>query len=207
MDEAVENKLIQLAKQGSAEAFEKLILQYENNIYGVCIRILKDEQAAYDAAQDVCMKIWRQLDSFEGNSKFSTWIYRIATNQCLDIIRKNKRKEEVALYKYNKETGEEWESYEESPTNPVEDHMEQLALQDVIAIALDEVKEDYKAILVLRDMKGYSYDEISASLTLSVGTVKSRLSRARAALKKILTQDKEPYRSFFRQTSKREGKL
>lgn len=207
MDEALEKKLIKQAKQGSNEAFEKLILHYEKSIYGVCMRLLKDEQAAYDAAQEVCVKVWRQLDKFEGNSKLSTWIYRIATNQCLDIIRKNKRRDEISLYQMNHESGEEWENEGEVAEDPVGEHMEQLALQNIIAIALEEVKSDYKHILMLRDMHGYSYEEISRHLGISVGTVKSRLSRARSAVKKILLQDREPYRSFFRHNQKREGTL
>ncbi len=205
MDEALEKKLIEQAKQGSNEAFEKLILQYEKSIYGVCLKLLKDEQLAFDAAQEVCVKIWKQLKQFEGNAKLSTWIYRVATNQCLDMIRKNKKQETYALYQTNKETGEEWELEENDVHyDPVQEHIQQLEMKDIVAVALEEVKEDYKKILILRDMEGYSYEEIAQRLTLSIGTVKSRLSRARQAVKTILCQDKEPYRSFFRQKNKRE---
>ncbi len=205
MDEALEKKLIEQAKQGSNEAFEKLILQYEKSIYGVCLKLLKDEQLAFDAAQEVCVKIWKQLKQFEGNAKLSTWIYRVATNQCLDMIRKNKKQETYALYQTNKETGEEWELEENDVHyDPVQEHIQQLEMKDIVAVALEEVKEDYKKILILRDTDGYSYEEIAQRLTLSIGTVKSRLSRARQAVKTILCQDKEPYRSFFRQKNKRE---
>ena len=207
MEESLEKKLIEQAKQGSSEAFEKLIIEYEKKIYAICLRILKDEHQAYDAAQEVCVKVWKQLEHFEGSAKLSTWIYRIATNQCLDIIRKNKRQETQSLYHTDKLSGEEWEEEErENKEDPIQTHMEQVELRDIMAIALEEIKVDYKTILVLRDMKGYSYEEISKALDLSIGTVKSRLSRARGAIKALLLQDKEPYRSFFRHMNKREEK-
>ncbi len=205
LDEAIESKLLEQAKQGSQEAFEKLVMAHEKTIYAICLRMLCNEQEAYDAAQEVCLKVWKQLGTFEGNAKFTTWLYRIATNQCLDMLRKQKRKDEISLYQENKETGEVHLIDQVDSTTSVDTHIEQMALQDVMAMALGEIKEDYKKILVLRDMQGYSYEEIAAHLELNTGTVKSRLSRARAAIKKVLMQNKEPYQSFFRQKSKREG--
>lgn len=207
MDGAIESRLIEEAKKGSTEAFDKLIMQYEKTIYAICLRMLCHEQEAYDAAQEVCLKIWRQLYTFEGNSKFTTWVYRIATNQCLDILRKHKRKDEVSIYQENKETGEVHVLEKIDTLASVDRHVERMALQDIISLALNEIKTDYKEILVLRDMEGYSYEEIGEVLELNSGTVKSRLSRARLALKKVLMQNKEPYKSFFRQKSKREGNL
>lgn len=207
MDERIELKLIEEAKSGSHQAFEKLIIEHEKRIYAICLRMLGQEQEAYDAAQEVCIKIWRQLKYFEGQSKFTTWLYRVVTNQCLDHIRKQKRKEEVSLYKKYDDSGHE-ETYEqEEHYNPIEEHMERMAMQDVMTRALNELKKEYKEILVLRDMQGHTYDEIAEVLDLSSGTVKSRLSRARQALKNILEQNKEPYRSFLRHISKREGSL
>ena len=87
------------------------------------------------------------------------------------------------------------------------EHVQQLALKDIMLQALNEVKEEHKQILLLRDLEGYSYEEIADILVISKGTVKSRLSRARLAMKQILTQDKEPYKSFFRHNIKKEGNL
>ncbi|MGL4363288.1 MAG: RNA polymerase sigma factor [Cellulosilyticaceae bacterium] len=196
-----ETQLIDEAKKGSVEAYEQLIKQYEHMIYAICIRMLHNEHDAFDVAQEVCIKIWRQIQTFEGNSKFSTWIYRVSTNQCLDTLRQKKR--DLVMYS---EQDEEKQQIEVADTvNLIEEYVEEKVLQDVITIALKEIKEEYSAIIVLRDMQGYSYEEIGKMLELNIGTVKSRISRARNALKKILLQKKEPYQSFFRQNDKKEN--
>lgn len=207
LEEKIEKRLIQKAQKGDVEAFEQLILDYEKLIYNICLRMLQDEQEAYDGAQEICLKIWKQIKHFEGNAKFSTWLYRIATNQCLDFLRKRKNKEEISLFRSSKEEDSEWVVEEKEPKDPISEHVQQLALQDVMSQALNEVKSEHKQILLLRDLEGYSYEEIAEILGISKGTVKSRLSRARLAMKQILTQDKEPYRSFFRHNIKKEGNL
>lgn len=199
----MESKLIKLAKKGNTSAFEKLIVAYEKNIYNICLRMLNNEQEAYDASQEVCMKIWRQIEHFEGNSKFSTWVYRIATNQCLDILRKYKNKKEISIYQTNKDSDDEWVMEIPDEKANLEKHIEEIALQDVLQLALSELKDEYRELIVLRELQEHSYDEIGAILNLSQGTVKSRLSRARGALRKILSQNKEPYCSFFRQISRK----
>lgn len=207
MDELLEKRLIHSAQKGDIDAFEKLIIHYEKLVYNICLRMLGDEQEAYDGAQEVCMKLWKQIHSFEGHSKFSTWVYRIATNQCLDLLRKRKNKEEVSLFQPSKDADSEWILEEKDIADPIGEHVENLALKDIILTALKEVKEEYKQILLLRDIEGYSYEEIADLLCINKGTVKSRLSRARLAMKQILTQDKEPYKSFFRHNRKKEGKI
>ncbi|MGL4738106.1 MAG: RNA polymerase sigma factor [Cellulosilyticaceae bacterium] len=207
MEDKHELNRIAQAQAGDMKAFEDLITTYEKKIYGICLRMMGNEQDAYDAAQEVCVKIWRQLGSFEGHSKFSTWVYRIATNQCLDHLRKRKNKDEISLFQTNAHTDEEWMIDVPSTELTIEEQMDQKALGEVIQLGLNELKVEYKEMIVLRDVMGNSYEEISRILDVSVGTVKSRLSRARGALKKILMQNKEPYRSFFRQNSidKKEG--
>lgn len=207
LEDKRELNIIARAKEGDITAFEALITTYEKKIYGICLRMMGNEQDAYDAAQEVCVKIWRQIGSFEGNAKFSTWVYRIATNQCLDHLRKRKNKDEISLFQTNTHTDEEWMIDVPSTDMTTEEQMDQKALGAVIQQGLDELKVEYKEMIVLRDVMGNSYEEISQILDVSVGTVKSRLSRARNALKKILMQNKEPYCSFFRPNSrdKKEG--
>ncbi|MEF9958556.1 MAG: RNA polymerase sigma factor [Niameybacter sp.] len=209
MDEQIEKHLICKAQNGDIAAFEALIIDYEKRIYNICLRMLGDEQEAYDGAQEICVKLWKQLHTFEGNSKFSTWVYRISTNQCLDLIRKRKHRleEEVSLYQTSKDSETEWVLEVGSKRDEMGEHVEQMVLQDIMKQALTEVKEEYKQILLLRDIEGLSYDEIAEALEMNKGTVKSRLSRARLAMKQILTQNKEPYKSFFRQTIKKEGNI
>ncbi len=198
MQEAEERQLIEKVKGGDSKAFEELLFYYEKSIYSICLRMLKNEEEAMDAAQEVALKLWRQLHLFEYKSKLSTWIYRLTTNQCLDQLRKLKHKRDISLFQKDREKEEEWllESPDEGAL--VEPKIEQKELQDILQQAIMELKEDYRVILIFRDIKHYAYEEIAEILEISLGTVKSRLSRARLALKKVLEQDKEPYQSFFR---------
>ena len=198
-----EEELINAILKGNLKAYEALISQYEKKIYALCLQLLKDPEEAYDAAQEVCIKIWKQLGTFKGQAKLSTWIYRMATNQCLDILRKNKRKgQEFSLF-LDEETGEEEKLTDQTAIwHDVSSHIEQKELGEVLKQGIGELKEDYQAVIVLRDIEQFSYEEIASILEISLGTVKSRLSRARAALRRILEQNKEPYRSFFRHNNK-----
>ena len=193
---------IQAAVEGDIESFEKLIKIYEKRIYNICLRLLKDQEEAYDAAQEVCIKIWKQLSQFKGDSKFSTWVYRIATNTCIDLLRKQKKREnEVTLFTDDEEQEERLTDL----TDIWKDMSEQLAgdeLRSVIWQGIQELKVDHRMVIVLRDVEGKSYDEIANALGVSIGTIKSRLSRARQQLKKMLEQNKEPYRSFFRHNNR-----
>lgn len=193
-----EKELIRAAQDGDLKAFETLIGLYENNIYKLCLKILQNEEEAADAFQEVCLKIWKQLRHYKGDAKLSTWIYRLTTNQCIDILRKNKRHiTHISIFQRDEED-EEW-LLEGIAKENVAMEVETKALQEVVQIGLKELKPEYRAIIVLKDVEDYSYEEISGILQISLGTVKSRLSRARKALKKILEQNKEPYKSFFRQ--------
>ena len=194
-----ENKaLIQAAQNGDLEAFERLISLYENNIYKLCLKMLQNEEEAADAFQEVCLKVWKQLKHYKGDAKLSTWIYRLTTNQCIDLLRKNKKHiTHISILQRN-EKDEEW-LIDEVSKEDVVGQVEAKALKEVIQIGLSELKPEYRAIIVLKDVEDYSYDEIAEILQISLGTVKSRLSRARGALKKVLEQNKEPYKSFFRQ--------
>lgn len=200
MQQNEEALLIKKAQNGDVAAYEELIGQYEKTIYQLCLRMLKEPQEAYDAAQEVCIKIWKQLDTFKEESKLSTWIYRIATNQCLDLIRRNKRRAvEISLYQSDDETHQEEKiADKQSVWTDMSEMMTQKEMTEVLMQGISEMKEDYRVILILRDIEEKAYEEIAEILALSIGTVKSRISRARQALKKILEQDKEPYRSFFR---------
>lgn len=205
MDELLEKRLIKKASAGNESAFEQLILNYEKPIYAICLRMLGNEQDAYDAAQEVCMKIWRQLHTFKGDSKFSTWLYRIATNQCLDHLRKLKaKKDDISLYQHNQEDGEEWILEHSVQENSLEQYIEQEEMKAVLQKGLMELKDEYREMIVLRDLQGHSYEEMSSILGVSQGTIKSRLSRARLKLRQILTQEKEPYCYLFRQNIKKE---
>lgn len=198
-DNQQEAHWIKAAAKGDTVAFEKLIRLYEKKIYNICLRLLGKPDEAYDAAQEVCIKIWKQLKNFRGESKLSTWIYRIATNTCLDLLRQQKRRQEEILLFIDDETkGEEVNGCGVITWEDLSVQLLEKEGMNVLWQAIGELKEEHRVIIILRDMEGYSYEEIATALDLSIGTVKSRLSRARMSLKKILEQNKEPYCSFFR---------
>lgn len=193
-----EKAWVRAAQAGDLEAFETLISLYEDNIYRLCFKILQNEEEAADAFQEVCLKIWKQLKHYKGEAKLSTWIYRLTTNQCIDLLRKNKKHTtNISIFQQNEED-EPW-LVEAVSKEDVAKEIENKELYDVIQMGMKELKPEYQAIIVLKDVEDYSYEEIANILHLSLGTVKSRLSRARKALKKVLEQNKEPYKSFFRQ--------
>lgn len=181
-----EKELIAKSLQGDTRAFEELLVQYQNKIYTLCFRYMGNEEDAYDMAQETFIKAFRSLQSFKGDSSFGTWLYRIATNVCLDDIRRRKRK--IATISLDERIatrdGEvEKDVVDSSPTADVV--WEQKELQQYIEKILNHLKPEHKTVIVLRDMMELSYEEIAVVLDCSTGTVKSRLSRARNILRKI----------------------
>ncbi len=205
MNEIRERQLIKKSQKGNVDAFDELLRMHENNIYSICMRMLKNEHDANDAAQEICLKIWQQMPQFQGQAKFSTWAYRIATNQCLDMIRRNQiqRNKEKSM-NYNAEQGEWNYDIADEKVN-VAAQVEAMELQGGIKKSLETLKDEHKEIIVLKDLENYSYEEISKLLNVSMGTVKSRLYRARNQFKKALMKDTELFNSFVRQTNTRKG--
>jgi RNA polymerase sigma-70 factor (ECF subfamily) len=174
-----ELQLIELCKQNDVYAFEQLILAYETKIYNLCFYVLKNKDDAMDASQEVCIKIFKSISKFKGDSKFSTWVYRVTYNTCIDYIKK--RKEDIPYDDViNIETGDD---------NKVDSIVEAKELKQEIKNCIMNLNEDFRAIIILRDIEGLSYQEISGILNIEVGTVKSRLSRARENLKNQLIKN------------------
>lgn len=191
-----EEKWIEAACLGDVKAFEALMGQYEKRIYTICLRLLNESHEAYDAVQEVCIKIWRQMDRFRGESMFSTWVYRIATNTCLDRLRQRKKK--LKVVGLNEAIDEkDVQGVGVDPWEDVSSYLAEREKEKILWQGINEMKESHRMIIILRDIEGYAYEEIAQFLGISVGTVKSRLSRARFQLKKILEQNKEPYCTLF----------
>ena len=176
MDEFVK-KLI----KGDERAFERLVRENQNKIYAVCMNMLKNPHDAQDAAQDTFLKAYRNIRSFKSESKVETWLTRIAVNTCLDILRS--RRETVDIDEQYDLAGEE------TPETELEKNNRKRAVRK----ALQAMEPDMRSIIILRDINGHSYEEISEMLNLNLGTVRSRLSRAREKLKKILLENRELY--------------
>jgi RNA polymerase sigma-70 factor (ECF subfamily) len=171
-----EQDLISRCKKNDIEAFEKLILKYESKIYNLCYYMLKNKEDAMDASQEVCLKIYRAINKFKGDSKLSTWIYRIAYNTCMDYIKK--RKDELS---FDEVIGTDFQN-----DSKIEDIIESKELKFEIKRCILKLSNDFRTIIILRDINGLSYQEIADVLNIETGTVKSRLNRAREALRNEL---------------------
>jgi RNA polymerase sigma-70 factor (ECF subfamily) len=172
-----DSELIARFKTGNPSAFEAVVLRYQDRIYNLCRYMLRDPRDAQDAAQDVFLKAYRALKDLRPDSSLYTWLYRIAVNTCLDYKRRSKRE---ALR--NEPLAEDLPSDEPLP----EQRYESREVTEAIQLALQKLPEKLRAVIVLREIEGCSYEEIAQILRTSVGTVKSRISRAREELRRIL---------------------
>ena len=177
-----EKELILLLQQGDEAAFETLLHLYEKKVYTLCRRMCGNDEDAQEAAQDAFLSLWRSAKSFRGEASLSTWLYRLATNACIDLLRRNKRGgERVSL-------DDEETTFELADGRPLpEQVVERRETQKLIEEGLAALPEDYRAVLLLREAEGLSYAEIAQVTQLELGTVKSRINRARALLRNYLT--------------------
>ncbi len=185
-----EEELVKRTLQGDTKAFEELVQQYESKIYALAYRYMGNEDDAYDMSQEAFIKAYRSLRSFKGHSSFGTWLYRVTTNVCLDELRRRKRRIVPISLDEPLATREGDEVDKEIPDNtPTADILyEQKEFSQYIQDLLDQLKPDHKTAIVLRDVLDLSYEEISEVLNCSIGTVKSRISRARETLRKKIVE-------------------
>lgn len=184
-----ENKLVNKAVKGDNSAFEALMEKHMGIIYNIALRMTANQDDAEDMTQEIMIKIFRSLGSFKGNSKFSTWIYRVAVNTCLDELKKKKNRKHLSLdAEISGDDGENQIEIKDDSPSP-EKLAEQNELRDMVAAAVKLLSDEHRAVIVLRDIRGMSYSEIAGILGCSDGTVKSRISRARAQLKMILEKE------------------
>lgn len=179
-----EQLLIRRAKKGEMAAFEELVTLYEQRIYRLALRWSANEQDACDISQEVFLRMYRSIVSFKGESAFSTWLYRITTNVCVDFSRKSAGKTTASL-----DGDEETPAQQVADTNPASNPESALLnreLSEELAAALRQLSVEHRQIVLLRDVSGLSYQEIGQALELTEGTVKSRLARARKHLRDIL---------------------
>ena len=181
-----EQTLIRSAQRGDLEAFNGLVLLYQDFLFRVAMNILGDEDLAADAVQQALLSAFRSLRSFRGGS-LRSWLSRITVNACYDELRRASRTKNIPLQIYN-EDDEEMEpaSWLADPGPSPEDQAEHSDLLDAIQNSLQALPEHYRLVVQLVDVDGLSYEETASALDLPVGTVKSRLARARDALRSSL---------------------
>ena len=192
MDEAA---LIKKAQNGDVVAFNRLVLFYQEAVYNVAYRIMGEPQSAEDATQEAFISAYKALKSFRGGS-FKSWLMRIATNACYDELRRRKRRPQTSLEKITDEN--ESFVFLRSPDEGPEQAQQRLEMMHAIEDCLRTLPDDQRIAAVLGDVEGYNYQEIAGITGVSLGTVKSRISRARAKLRDCLQEVKELLPASYR---------
>lgn len=185
MNEMQEKAWIDAAREGDPLAFEQLIHLYEKRVFALTRRMCKNPADAEEAAQETFLAAWQGLRFFRGDSSFSTWLYRLASNACVDLLRKEGRHQTAAGPSLNDEDVV-LEIPDEAPTPHA--LVEQAELKEQIEAGLAALPEEYREVLILREIHQQSYDEIAEILSLDLGTVKSRINRGRKRLRKFLLE-------------------
>jgi RNA polymerase sigma-70 factor (ECF subfamily) len=182
-------QLIQASQKGQLSAFDELVVLYQDRVYSHCVHLTGHTEDAYDLAQEVFLRAYRSISSFRGDADFGTWLHRIAVNLWINERKRARNRllvlpldEPIATAK-----GEVMVREFESDAPTPEEQVEQRELMDRLRSALTRVPEEFRLVLILRDIEGYSYQDIADMTGHSLGTVKSRLSRGRNLLKKLLT--------------------
>ena len=191
-----EADLIEAAQRGRLDAFNELVLSYQHQVYNLAYRILNEPASAADATQESFISAYRSLKRFRGGS-FKAWLMRIVSNACYDELRRRKRRPVVYFEDIggmDDEANPALMSQQESPLS----HTERHELSDSIQAGIDTLPPEQRIVLVLSDVEGLSYMEIATATSVSLGTVKSRLARARAKLRDYLRVETELLPSRYR---------
>jgi RNA polymerase sigma-70 factor (ECF subfamily) len=182
--------VIAKAREGDHEAFRVLVERYQERAYRLALRVLRDEEAARDVVQEGFLKVYRSLDRFEGRSSFYTWLYRVVMNLCLDAKRRDRSSrhsewDETAQMEVDPGGADAVAAPARERASPAGE-LEQSELRSVVAQAIEQLPDDARQTLVLREIEGLSYAEIAECLGVPKGTVMSRLHNARKKVKEIL---------------------
>ena len=194
-----ETALVHDALNGDLDAYNRLILAYQDVAFNVAFRMLNDEDLAADAVQNAFISAWRSLSTYRGGS-FKAWVMRMVTNGCYDELRRQKRRPTTPLEPVNTEDDEEIDSpkWMASEDPLPETTLEQAELEHAIAHCLEHLPADFRAVVVLVDVQGMDYEEVAESVRSPLGTVKSRLARARLRMRDCLQGFKELLPAQFR---------
>jgi RNA polymerase sigma factor (sigma-70 family) len=193
---AIDERLIRAAQRGDLPSFNALVTRHERTVYAVCYRLLRDGPSAEDATQDTFVKAWSSVDSFRGGT-VRPWLLTIASNRCYDVIRARARRPADSLDAQVVEIEPVWTSQTSSGEHP-ESFATRTELSAYLERALASLPDDQRTVIILSDIHGHSYDEIAAITGAAVGTVKSRISRARSRLREVLTSEPEARELFAR---------
>ena len=177
-----EKQLVQKAAAGDAAAVETLVERYQQQVYNLALHMVNNDADAQDLAQEAFVRAWRSLGSFHYTSQFSTWLYRLTSNICIDFLRAQKRRKVVSLTMLRDDEDSQWDLPDNDPLP--EQQMIAAEEREALSRAFAALDPEFRQVLTLRIVNGCSYQQIGEILDLPEGTVKSRLSRAREQLRK-----------------------
>ena len=184
--------LVTAVKGGDRQAFKVLMQRYQRKVYAVAFGFLRNQEDALDVVQESFIKVHRYIGKFEGNSSFYTWLYRIVANLCIDHLRKAKRHRDVEF-----DDGLRHDGKDEPPSDLVPhlgrfgDPSDMLRRKEILAAveaSLDQLSDKHRAVIVMRELQGMSYEEMAQAMKCSKGTIMSRLFHARRNMQKLLTE-------------------
>ena len=188
MNQLSEKKIIDRVLGGDVNAFEELVVRYESTVYSLALRMVSNREDAADMTQEAFIKAYNSLPSFRGDSRFSSWLYRITSNVCLDFLRSKSRRPQSSLTTESEDDGDVQLEIPDPAAGPEELLMKKLSMQS-LSEGLKLLPDKQRQILAMRELGGMSYAEIGAALSLEEGTVKSRIFRARKKLCTFLIEN------------------
>jgi RNA polymerase sigma-70 factor (ECF subfamily) len=186
-----ERLLIRKLRERDEKAFREIVAEHSDRIYNLTYRMLGNREEAEDVSQEVFITLFKSIDSFRGDSKLSTWLYRIAVNHCKNRIKYLARRHDRDQSEYDEELLREHAAGAATAPNPAprpDKQLEGVELEQIMQRCIALLEEEHRLVIVLRDVEDLSYEEICAITNLPTGTVKSRLHRARLALKKMMLE-------------------
>ncbi len=193
-----ERELAERSREGDLDAFNSIVVAYQDRVYGLCLRMLGSPQAAEDAAQDAFLSAYRNAGRMRGHN-LRAWLFRIASNVCIDEIRRRRRRPQLSLETPASDSDDRPLEVADPAAGP-----EGLALRGELGEALQQellgLPPDQRLAVILCDVEGLSYDEIAATMDSTVGTVKSRISRGRARMRELLRARPELFGDLVRHT-------
>ena len=181
-----EEQLIRRAQQGDNVAFEELLLLHQKKVYNLCLRMSANPDDALDLSQEAFLRAWRSLGQYQFEASFSTWLFRLTSNICIDFLRRKKRRQETSLTESYDDSDEGAElSVPDAQPGPEQQAMTNETKIE-LARAMEQLSPEHREILQLRVIEDLQYEQIADILGVRVGTVKPRLARARLSFRKIL---------------------
>ena len=179
-------ELVSRSQRGDTQAFEELVSRYHGKVYGLVYGMARNEQDAHDLCQETFIRAWQSLERFRGQSSFYTWLYRIATNLTIDMVRRKQRAPFVDVETRLGSDSDEVRRPEAVTTNMPSDDAQRSDIREAIDRALEQLTPEHRAVVLLKDFEGLEYKEIAKIVGCSAGTVMSRLFYARRHLQRLL---------------------